>query len=297
MSFSYDVKAELSKVSNLSNKKCVKYELIGYLLTNNINIDEKNIRFSTENQFNINRFSRILSNLDITNFSIEIKGKNFIITCKKKNVEKILDDFFSNKLDIPQDENLKKCIIRGAFLGGGSVNNPEKKYHAEIIIKGENGQRFINSILKQYGINFKVFLNQKYYLYTKDGQTISDFLAFIGANNSVLRFEEIRVMRDIRNNVNRVVNCETANLNKIINASLKQIEDINYIKKMQRFDTLPDNLKEIANIRIKNPEASLVELGNMLKKPVSKSGVNHRLKSLSIIADEIRNLENEGTDN
>lgn len=287
MSFSHDVKEELSKITNLSNKQYVKYELIGYLMTNNINIDEKKIRFSTENQFNINRFSRLLDNMNITDYSIEIKGKIFIITCRKKDVIELLND----ENIIPEDEKLKKCIVRGAFLGGGSLNNPENKYHAEIILKGEKEQKIVFDILEQCGIYFKILSKNKYSLYTKDGQVISDFLAFTGANSSVLRFEEIRVFRDMRNNVNRIVNCETANLNKTINAALKQIEDINLIKKMDKFETLPYNLKEIAIIRLENPEASLIELGKLLKKPVGKSGVNHRLKSIEQIASDIRNLE------
>ena len=147
----------------------------------------------------------------------------------------------------------------------------------------------ICNILQGYQIQFKLLKKSKgYSLYSKEGGTIANILAFMGASSSVLRFEEIRVMRDMRNNVNRMVNCETANLNKTINAALKQIEDIKLIKKMNRFENLSENLKEIATLRLENPEASLVELGNMLKVPVGKSGVNHRLKVISQIADELR---------
>ena len=119
-----------------------------------------------------------------------------------------------------------------------------------------------------------------YSIYTKDGEEISKFLAFIGANNAVLKFEDIRVYRDVKNNVNRKVNCETANLNKTITAALKQIEIIKKLKKTGEYDKLPDNLKEIAEIRLKNPEASLQEIGQMLREPIGKSGVNHRLKAI-----------------
>ena len=125
-------------------------------------------------------------------------------------------------------------------------------------------------------------------LYLKEGEDISKLLAFIGANKAVLKFEEIRVLRDMRNNVNRIVNCETANLNKTINAALKQIDDIKYIKKMNKFNKLSKGLQEIANLRLNNSDTSLIELGKMLDNPIGKSGVNYRLKSISKFADELR---------
>ena len=125
-------------------------------------------------------------------------------------------------------------------------------------------------------------------IYLKEGEQISNFLAFIGANSAVLKFEEIRVIRDMKNNVNRLVNCETANLNKTINAALKQIEDIKYIKKMKKFSQLPEGLQEIAELRVENPEISLIELGKMLSSPIGKSGVNYRLKAISNFADDLR---------
>ena len=131
------------------------------------------------------------------------------------------------------------------------------------------------------------FINNS--LYIKDGEEISKYLAFIGANKAVLKFEEIRVIRDMRNNVNRLVNCETANLNKTINAALKQIDDINFIIKCNRFSELTENLQEIAHVRLENPDASLIELGKMLNNPIGKSGVNYRLKMISDFAEELRN--------
>lgn len=296
MSFSSEVKEELSKISNLANKEAVKLELIGYILTNNVTIDGKNASFSTESEYNINRFSKLLNNLNIVNYSIGIQGKVYTINFKTNSIQSVLNIIKDDgKLDtvnfeVPNEEILKKSIVRGAFLGGGSINNPENKYHAEIIFRGKDEALFICDILNTYEIKLKLLeKNDKFSLYSKEGETISNMLAFIGANSAVLKFEEIRVMRDMRNNVNRVVNCETANLNKTINAALKQIEDIKLIKKMHKFEALSDNLKEIAELRIENPEASLVELGQMLKKPVGKSGVNHRLKAISSIAEELRN--------
>lgn len=302
MSFSSNVKEELSKLSTLSNKESVRAELIGYLITSNINIDEKNIKFSTESEYNINRFSKLLSNLEIVNHKIDIQGKIYTISFKKsylleklrlENEGIILEDNVNVKIQL-EDEVCKKSIVRGAFLGGGSINNPENKYHLEIIFSSQENAIYISNILKEYEIECKILeKNNRYSLYCKEGETISNLLAFMGASSSVLKFEEIRVVRDMRNNVNRLVNCETANLNKTINASLKQIEDIKLIKEKNKFRNLSKNLQEIAELRLKNPEASLLELGNMLEVPVGKSGVNHRLKAISEIADEIRKSKEE----
>lgn len=275
MSFSSNVKEELSKISTLNNKQSVKAELIGYLITNNVNIDERNIKFSTENEYNINRFSKLLSNLGIVNHEIDIQGKIYTVSFRKtyllekiefKNKEIILEDNINKQLE---DEICRKSLVRGSFLGGGSINNPENKYHLEVIFSSQENAIYIANILNSYEIECKI-LNKShcYSLYSKEGETISNLLAFIGANSSVLKFEEIRVVRDMRNNVNRLVNCETANLNKIINASLKQIDDIKLIKEQNEFKNLSKNLQEIADVRLKNPEASLIELGNMLEVPV-----------------------------
>ena len=291
MSFSSDVKEELSKISNLSNKQAVKMEFLGYFLTSNVLIDKNNVSFSTESQYNINRFSKILNNLNIIDYSIEIQGKVYKINLKLKNVNNIFEmkNDRIEKIEIPKEESLKKSIVRGAFLGGGSINNPENKYHIEIIFRGINEANIVKNILMQYEINLKILEKQnRISLYSKEGETISNFLAFMEANSAVLRFEEIRVFRDMRNNVNRTVNCETANLNKTINAAVKQIEDIKLLKKYHKFETLSENLKEIANLRIENPEASLQELGKMLENPVGKSGVNYRLKAISDLAEELR---------
>lgn len=280
MSFSTDIKEELSKISNLANKAYVKAEMYGYLATNNI-IEEKGcIKFSTESQYNINRFGKLLNNLKIVKYNINIIGKNFGVTISKQE-SNLLKDIFNN-YEIQEDDE-QKAFIRGAFLGGGSINNPKNKYHLEIILKNLEIAEKIISILYKYDINFKILnsnKSNKYSIYLKDGEDISKFLAFIGASKAVIKFEEIRVYRDMRNNVNRLVNCETANLSKTVDAAIKQIEIINKLKENGKFNELPENLKELANLRIKNPEASLIELGKMLKEPIGKSGVNYRMKKI-----------------
>jgi len=280
MSFSTELKEELSKTENLSNKEAVKYELLGYLISSNISEESNKIKFSTENEYNINRFSRLLSNMQINNYDISIQGKVFVITANSKEIKSIES---TSELNMEQI----KWLIKGCYLGAGSINNPEKKYHLEIGIAQESDAEKVKEYLKIFDIKSNMIeKNNEYAIYIKDGEEISKFLALIGANKSVLRFEEIRVQREMNNKINRIVNCETANLNKTINASIEQIEAIKKLKDNGNFEKMDEPLKEIAELRLENPNASLIELGKMLKKPVGKSGVNYRLKKIMEIANE-----------
>ena len=287
MSFSSDIKQELNKNSNLSNKELVKNELIGYLIAGNTNvIENKEIKFSTESDYNINRFSKLLANLDI-NHKIDVSGKIFFITIKIKEIEcismlLIQDGQIYLKLEEKQKEENLRAIVRGAFMGAGSINNPEKEYHLEVDLGSESNLKTIIQILQQLGMLAKTFQTS---IYLKEGEAISRFLALIGANKAVMRFEDIRIQKEMRGKVNRLVNCETANLNKTINASIEQIAAIKKLQETGKFQKLDENLKEIAVLRLENPNMPLVELGKKLKEPVGKSGVNYRLKKIMEIAN------------
>ncbi len=275
MSFSSDLKVELSRINNLKNKQEVHAEFLGYLVTTNINVKGKNIKFSTENEYNINRFAKLLNNMYIDNYKIKLSGKAYSITFRDEKIIEQLD--CKNIEKLLAEDNLKKAYVRGNFMGAGSINNPNNKYHLEIIFEKDEYANLTLNLLEQYGINSKILEKT---LYIKDGEEISNFLALIGGNSAVLKFEEIRVFREMKNNVNRLVNCETANLNKTISASVKQIETIKRLKKSGKFNNLPEDLKEIANLRLENPDATLEQLGNMLKNPIGKSSVSHRFKKL-----------------
>lgn len=275
MSFSSDLKVELSQINNLKNKQEVYAEFLGYLATANMSIKGKNIKFSTENEYNINRFAKLLNNINITDYKINISGKAFNITFKNN---KITEQLQINQIeDILNTDNLKKAYVRGNFLGAGSINEPRNKYHLEIIFKTPEYANFTLQLLATYRINTKILEKT---VYIKDGEEISNFLALIGGNSAVIKFEEIRVLREMKNNVNRLVNCETSNLNKTINTSVKQIEIIKKLKESGKFNSLPEDLKEIATLRLENPDATLEQLGNMLKNPIGKSSVSHRFKKL-----------------
>ena len=284
MSYSSDVKEELSKINNFKNIELIAAEFLGYILSANtiLNLDDV-VEFITENEFNIERFYKILFSLKLE-YEPEIRGKVFVAKIKK---DENLFKYLVLKQDL-QDE-VKRAIVKGCFLGAGSVSNPEKQNHLEIVFSSKENLEYVNNICRMYNINLKELItDDKYMLYIKDGEEISKFLALIGANKAVLEYEDIRIIRELKNNINRKVNCETANLNKTVSASVVQVDDIKLIMKLKKFEELPDYLKEIAYVRLENPDASLKELGDLLENKISKSGVNHRLKKIHEIADELR---------
>lgn len=291
VSFSSNVKEELSKISNLTDRECVEAELLGYLISNNTKILREVIKYSTESEYNINRFGKLLSNTN-TDYKIKLSGKVYSIIFPEVKLTSI--EYQSDGLIAKQEaKNIKedrvlKSIIRGAFLGGGSINDPSNKYHLEIILSTKNSAEWLIEILAKFNIIAKIFIRERgYSIYIKEGEQISNMLALIGANTSVLKFEQVRVIRDTKNNVNRMVNCETYNLEKTVTAGVTQINAINKIKKAGKFEQLPRNLKVVAELRLQNPDVSLAQLGLLLKNPLGKSGVNHRLRQICQIASEL----------
>jgi DNA-binding protein WhiA len=184
----------------------------------------------------------------------------------------------------------KKAYLRGAFLAGGSVNSPEgSSYHLEIASMYEGHSHALCDLVNAFNLNAKCIERKKgYVMYLKEGERIVAFLNLIGAHQALLKFEDVRIVKDMRNSVNRLVNCETANLNKTISASMRQIENIELIKKEMGLENLPDRLREIAELRLQHPDMNLKELGEYLKGKVSKSGVNHRLRKLNEMAEKLR---------
>lgn len=203
---------------------------------------------------------------------------------KLKDVDKLSilkeNQVYIQLKDQEKEEN-KRAIVRGAFMGAGSINNPQKEYHLEIELGEKENQQVIIKILQDLGIQVKTL---GLAIYIKEGEEISKFLALIGAAKAVMQFEDIRIQKEMRGRVNRLVNCETANLNKTINASIEQIAAIKKLQVAGKLQKLDDNLKEIAILRLENPDMSLIELGKKLSEPLGKSGVNYRLKKIMEIA-------------
>jgi len=187
-----------------------------------------------------------------------------------------------------KDNDEKKDFLRRVFLLNGSIMDPNKEYHLEIFSDSKELAETICDILIEFGINAKIIEKKyNYATYVKEAESIALFLNIVGAHRALLEFENVKVMHEMNNQINRMVNCETANLSKIVNAAVRQIDAINKIKSTIGLANLSEGLREIAELRLKNPDMGLEELGKLLSKPLGKSGVNHRFKRIEEIADGI----------
>ena len=205
---------------------------------------------------------------------------------------------------IVQNTCCKRAFIRGAFLTSGSMSNPKKSYHLEIVVNDSEKAEQLKCMIQSFSIDAKIVTRKKsYVVYIKEGSQIVDLLNVMEAHIALMDLENVRILKEMRNQVNRQVNSETANINKTVIAASKQIEDILFIRDNIGFGDLAEGLEDIARLRIQYPDASLKELGAMLTPTIGKSGVNHRLRKLSMIAEHIRehkedkSYDNEGNTN
>lgn len=183
----------------------------------------------------------------------------------------------------------KRAFLRGAYLAAGSMSDPYKGYHLEIVCQKPEQAEQMQKLLRDFALDAKQVQRKKYYVvYIKEGENIADFLNIIEAHKALMEFENARIYKDVRNMVNRKVNCDAANINKTVSAAARQVEDIEYIREVYGLEKLPDALREMAYVRLENPEVSLVELGQLLDPPVGKSGVNHRLRKLGEFAKSLK---------
>lgn len=230
---------------------------------------------------------------------MKLKKNNQYLVRLKRHTNEVLTDLdildesgLSINTDVPEEvlneDQRMRSYLRGAFLATGSVNNPEtSRYHLEIYSLYEDHNEGIAQMMNYFHLNARTTKRRNgYIVYLKEAEKIADFLQLIGATNSMLKFEDIRIVRDMRNSVNRLVNCENANINKTVAAAERQIENIKHLQATVGLDSLPDKLQEIAVLRLENPEVSLKELGDMVPSgPISKSGINHRLRKLNELAE------------
>lgn len=188
-----------------------------------------------------------------------------------------------------QQSCCKRAFIRGAFLAAGSISNPDKSYHFEIVCRFLEQAKQLQEVINFFELDAKIVERKNHFVvYLKEGSQIVDILNIMEAHVALMNLENVRILKEMRNAVNRKVNCETANISKTVNAAVKQVEDIIFIRDHIGFDSLPDSLREMAELRLEYPEAPLKELGTYLNPPVGKSGVNHRLRKLSSIAESER---------
>lgn len=313
MSFSSSTKNELSRIT-IEDNCCALAELAALVRMNvTIKISRNSnivLMFTTENAAIARRIFSLVKY--IYNTSIEVvvrrnkqlkKNNNYLVIINEGDMpNRILKDvgfinenssYFNPNYSIPDDliENrcCKRAYIRGAFLGGGSITNPEKTYHMEFVTSNEDHANDLCKLINSFGLKSKIVVRKEnFVVYIKEGEQIVDLLNIIGAHQALLKLEDIRVFKNVRNNINRLINCETANLSKTIDASMKQIENIKIIDETIGLDKLPQSLREIAELRLQHKEASLKELGLMLNPPVSKSGINHRFRKIEKIAENLK---------
>lgn len=312
MSFSGEVKEELTKHVSAS-RHCQLAELaalIHFCGSFKENGGMSALCFQTENQSVIRKYFTLLEktfniSIDVVRETIKKENKNhsysFLLE-EEKLVYKIMQTV--KLLDITEETHsfeqpvntmliknscCQRAFLRGTFLAAGSMSDPEKSYHLEIVCTNNMQAVQIRDMIQGFGIEAKIVLRKKYnVVYLKEGQSIADLLNVMEAHVSLMEFENFRIVKEMRNSINRRVNCEAANITKTVNASSKQIEDILFIRDHYGFHNLQDNLREMAEIRLDYPDATLKELGQYLNPPVGKSGVNHRLRKLSELAERIR---------
>lgn len=308
MSFASETKKELT---NLELKPCCLKAELSALIRMNGSLSFSNrmliLDIQTENAAIARRIYTLLKKQYEISVELLVRKK---MRLKKNNVYivrlierakdiledlNILDEGFTFYKNISENLVKKKCCkrsyIRGAFLAGGSVNNPEtSSYHLEIFSQYKEHNDSLCELMNTFELNSKTLERKKGFItYLKEAEKITEFLNIIGAHQALLRFEDVRIVRDMRNSVNRLVNCETANLNKTIGAALRQVENIRYIDDKIGLDALPDKLREIARLRVEYQDVTLKELGEMVSSgTISKSGINHRLRKLDEIAEQLR---------
>lgn len=300
MSFSTKVKEELAKRNDMP-RHCRIAEIAAIAAFCG-QIKDGILFFKSENEHVINAVKELI----VRAFHIEPEGSkeasagkyleleksvsdNILMSIKwKKNPEDEPQRIFSSGLLLKND-CCKKAFLKGAFLCAGSVNDPNGAYHLEIVCKSKDDADKICSIMTAFDLDVKsIERKNNMVVYLKEGANITDALNLMGAYVSQMDFYNVMILKDMRNDVNRKVNCETANLNKTVETAVKQIKDIEYIKETVGLEALNDRLKTVAMLRVDYPEASLKDLGEMLAPPLGKSGVNHRLKSISEFAENVR---------
>ena len=311
MSFASETKKELTQVetddSSLKAEVSALIRMNGTLSFANrqlsVDVQTENAAIARRLYTNIKRLYNLNVEL-LVRKKMRLKKNNVYICRVREGARELLADLqivsesfeFNHTISktlIPHNSQ-KRAYLRGAFLAGGSVNNPEtSSYHLEVYSLYKEHGEALADLMNHYDLNAKTIERKKGYVtYLKEAEKISDFLSLVGAHQAMLKFEDVRIVRDMRNSVNRIVNCETANLNKTIGAALRQVDNIRFIDNAIGLDQLPEKLREIARLRVEYQDVTLKELGEMVSTgAVSKSGVNHRLRKIDEIADALRRGE------
>ncbi|WP_181349644.1 DNA-binding protein WhiA [Thalassobacillus sp. CUG 92003] len=313
MSFASEIKKELTNVE--TDDECAEAELSALIRMNGtLSLSNKQyvLDVQTENAAIARRIYTLIKKLYpypvelLVRKKMRLKKNNVYIVRIKSNAEKVLKDLdildepfrINRNISHKHQKNVgcKRAYLRGAFLAGGSVNNPEtSSYHLEIYSSDPDHNNALCQLMNEFGLHARTLERKKGYItYMKEADKITELISNIGAHQALFKFEDVRIVRDMRNSVNRLVNCETANLNKTIGAAFRQVENIKFINNTVGLGALPNRLQEIASLRLQHQDVSLKELGELVSgADISKSGVNHRLRKIDEFAEKVRRGEVE----
>ncbi|WAW15356.1 DNA-binding protein WhiA [Peptostreptococcus equinus] len=312
MSFSTEAKNEMARHESSNHRENIAELSAIVRLSGSINLSGKmeiGLKISTELNSIARKVFKILKNDFNINTTITVnknqmlkKNNSYILTVSAQmGAAKLLVDlgiienersFFTRNdiaMKIVNEPGEANAYLRGAFLGGGSINDPEKNYHMEFVANNEDYANELSQLINSIGFKSKIVARKSnFVVYLKESEQISDLLAIMGATNAMLKLQNTKITKDMRNKVNRIVNCETANLSKTVDAAVRQVESILIVQNTIGISKLPKNLQELALLRLENEDMSLKELGEMLHPPLGKSGVNHRFKKIEEIAEKYR---------
>ena len=313
MSFSANTKNELARIKP-ERKCCMLAEISGFMrFCGTIGLSgggKLQVKLTTENPAVARHFKTLIkdyfnvnANLVISQTSILKKGHFYVLVIDAEmNAEQILREtgvlmvkegcnYISDGIysDLVKTKCCRRAYLRGIFMGAGTISDPEKGYHLEIVCNSETLSNDVKKLINSFGLRSKMVIRKKtHVVYLKEAEQIIDFLNILGAHGQLLDFENVRIMKEMRNKTNRISNCDSANLDKTINASVKQMENIQLIEKTRGLGSLPEKLREAARLRVENPEASLSELAEMMDPPIGKSGINHRFQKINEIAEKLK---------
>lgn len=306
MSFTSQVKNEVSKLETLDVENVTE---LSALLQNSSTVDGESLKITTENASVARRIFHLLKKIYKVTCRITVRrgynfNKNYIYILEiKKNISSIVNDLCLKdtlpKSYLYDDESLKRAYIRGVFLSCGSINDPKKsRYHLEFLVDTKEYAFFLQELFNNFDLNSKVLMRDaKYMIYLKEAEKIGDFLRIIGAIESLFYYEDIRIYRDHKNMTNRLNNCEQANVDKMIETGAKQVKDIEFLEEMDAFPLLDEKVKEAAIYRKKYPEASLLELSEIISMEtgslLTKSGLYHRMNKIKQLANKYREKKNK----
>ncbi|HYE68550.1 MAG TPA: DNA-binding protein WhiA [Anaerovoracaceae bacterium] len=316
MSFSANTKNELGRIE--PDRKCCKLaEIAGFIrMCGTIKLSgggKLNVMLLTENPAVARHFKKLIKDYFGANASLVIakttilkKGHYYeLMISADMNAEQILREtgilmvkegcnYISDGIysDLIKTKCCRRAYLRGVFLGAGTISDPEKAYHLEIVCNSEILSNDVKKLINSFGLHSKsVIRKSSHVVYLKEAEQIIDFLNILGAHGQLLDFENVRIVKEMRNKTNRINNCDSANLDKTINASVRQVENIMLIEQARGLSSLPEKLREVARLRLENPEFSLIELSEMMDPPIGKSGINHRFKKIEEIAEKIRQTQ------